>query len=159
MRVTAQLPGLLGQESISIYCRQVCDVPGVVPGLQGALSNGGISAHGKRSIGGQAPLCPVLCHRIPSLAHSRTLQGWGHALDQEQGRAPGPHPLGSEIRGWDLKASGVLSSSQIWTSQGLPGLTLPGLAGSGGFISQEQCSSCSFPPPHEGSPQPPPSPF
>lgn len=119
--------GFLGQESTFIYSRQACDAPGAVPGLQGPLSNGGISARGKRSVAGQAPLCPVLCHRIPSLAHSRTRQGWGRALDQERGHAPGPPPLGSEMRGWDLEASGVPSSSQIWTSQGLPGLTLPGL--------------------------------
>lgn len=37
--------------------------------------------------------------------------------DWELGHAPSPSPLGPEMSGWDLKASGVLSSCQILTSK------------------------------------------
>nr|KAF6433725.1 hypothetical protein HJG59_008807 [Molossus molossus] len=124
MGITAQLPGIPGAREHLRVSRTSVWHAWRGSWAVGSAEHGGISAHGKRSVRGQAPLRPVLCHRIPSLAHSKTPRGWD-ALDQEQGHTPGPTPPGSEIRGWGLKAAGVPSSSQL-DLPGSPGLPSPG---------------------------------
>lgn len=89
------------QERTFIYYRQACAVPGMAPGLQGALSAGHLRPGETRLEGRHRSglSCLISPHPAPSLGHGGHALSVGTRPDQAQGPCSRPPPLGSEMRG------------------------------------------------------------